>query len=133
MSLPMPPNVTVDIYRNSSAASPLPDGTPAAANVKGYLAPWVQSGRFGSANWLRWTHILYLDPSVDVRDAYNSQLDPARNNALADTVVITDSGGAKKTPYYVVFVELAFRGTSYAQLRVYLDRFQPSQWPVDSL
>jgi hypothetical protein len=133
MGLPMPANVTVDIYRNSNPSAPLPGGTPAVAAIAGYLAPWVQAGRFGSASWLRWTHILYLPAGTDVRDAYNSQLDPNRSNNLADTVVLTDSGGVKKTPFYVVFVELAFKGTAFAQLRVYLDRFQPSQWPSNAL
>jgi hypothetical protein len=133
MALPMPPNVTVDIYRNSNPANPLPGGNPALAGVPGYLTPYVQTGRFGSAQWLKWTHILFLAPGTDVRDAYNTQLDPARSNNAADTVVLTDSGGVKKTPFYVVFVELAYKGTPLAQLRVYLDRFQPSQWPVDSL
>jgi hypothetical protein len=129
----MPPNVTVDIYRNSNPNNPLPTGVPAVPQAQGYITPYVASGRLGSAQWLKWTHILYLAPGTDVRDAYNTQYDPARSNNLADTVVLTDSGGVKKTPFYVVFVELAFRGTPLAQLRVYLDRFQPSQWPVDAL
>jgi hypothetical protein len=131
----MPPNVTVDIYRNSNPAVPYPaPGTvPAVAAQPAYLTPFVASGRLGSAQWLKWTHILYLPTGIDVRDAYNTQFDPARSNNQADTILLTDSGGTKKTAFYVVFVELAFRGTPLAQLRVYLDRFQPSQWPVDSL
>jgi hypothetical protein len=112
---------------------PLPTGSPAVAGVPGYLKPVVTNGRFGSAQWLKWTHILILPPGTDIRDAYNTQLDPARNNTNADTVVLTDSGGTKKTPFYVAFVELAFRGTPLAQIRAYLDRFQPSAWPADSL
>jgi hypothetical protein len=132
-TLPVPANVTVDIYRGSNPQAPLPVGTPAVAGVKGFLTPVVQTGRHGTAQYLKWTHILTLPPGTDIRDAYNTQLDPARNNNGADTVVLTDSGGVQKTPYYVVFVELAFKGTPLAQIRAYLDRFQPSAWPVDSL
>jgi hypothetical protein len=131
--LPIPSNVTVDIYRNANPAMPLPQGTPAVPQAPGFLKPTLQNGRYGSAQWLKWTHILILPPGTDVRDAYNTQLDPSRQNNNADTVVLTDSGGVNKTPFYVVFVEQAYRGTPLAQLRVYLDRFQPSAWPVDSL
>jgi hypothetical protein len=130
--LPGPANVTVDIYRTANPASPVPQGNPAVSGVSGYLQPDVQSGKYGSANWLRWTHILYVATGTDVRDAYNTQLDPARNNNAADTVVVTDSNG-KKVPYYVVFVEEAYRGSPLAQLRVYLDRFQPQTWPSDGI
>jgi hypothetical protein len=131
MALPIPPNVTVKIYRNSNPNNPVPTGNP-AVTVSGYLQPFVRAGRYGSAQWLRWTHILVLPSGTDVRDAYNSQLDPNRSNSLADTVVVTDSAN-NVVPYYVVFVEDAFRGTSYAQIRVYLDRFQPQQWPSDGI
>ena len=132
-SLPVPSNVTVDIYRNANPQSPVPSGTPAVAGVKGYLKPTVQNGRYGSAQWLKWTHVLILPQGTDIRDAYNTQLDPNRQNNNADTVVLTDSGGVNKTPFYVAFVEEAFRGTPLVQIRAYLDRFQPSAWPVDSL
>jgi hypothetical protein len=130
--LPIPSNVTVAIYRNSNPSSPLPSGLPAVSNVPGYIKPSAVQGRFGSAQWLKWTHVLIVPPGTDIRDAYNSQLDPSRNNNAADTVVLTDSNG-NKVPYYVVFVEDAFRGTSMNQIRVYLDRFQPSIWPSDGI
>lgn len=131
--LPIPSNVTVDIYRNANPGNPVPQGSPAVAGVQGFLKPVVQTGRHGTAQYLKWTHILILPPNTDIRDAYNTQLDPNRQNSNADTVVLTDSGGVNKTPFYVAFVEQAFRGTSQAQLRAYLDRFQPSAWPVDAL
>jgi hypothetical protein len=134
MSLPLPINVTVDIYRTANPSSPYPGGSPAVAGVRGYLKPAMTNGRSGNASWLRWTHILYLPPGTDVRDAYNSQLDPARNNTLADTVILTDTTvPSRKTAYYVVFVEVIARGTPQQHLRAYLDRFLPSGWPTDSL
>src|SRR5260370_882963 len=126
--LPIPSNVSVDIYRMANPNNPLPTGSPAVPGVQGFLKPVLQTGRYGSAQYLKWTHILILPPNTDIRDAYNTQLDPARNNTQGDTVVLTDSGGVNKTPFFVVFVELAFRGTPLAQIRVYLDRFQPSAW-----
>jgi hypothetical protein len=135
MSLPMAANVLVDVFRNANPASPYPAGTAAQAAVPGYLKPYAATGRHGSAQWLKWTHILYVGDTVDVRDAYNSQLDPARNNAAADTVVLYDTGSpsTKKTAFYVVFVEVVARGTGSVHQRVYLDRFQPRLWPTDAL
>src|SRR6516225_6420932 len=110
MALLVPANVTVSIYAGSNAASPYSLGA-LRSTVKGYLRARVQDGRLGSASWLKWTHWLLLAPGVDIRDAYNSQLDPSRNNSLGDTVVLLDSGGVKQTALYVAFVEEVSRGT----------------------
>lgn len=131
MALLTPTNCTASIYTGSNANAPYTLGA-LRATVKGYLQAVVQGGRLGSANWLKWTHILLLDRSVKIQDAYASQQDPARNNALGDTVVIADSGGVNKTAYYVVFVEQIARGTPGQHQRVYLDRFQPNAWPNDA-
>ena len=128
--LPVPQNVTVDIYRNADPTAPVPTGNPAVTQVPGNIKPVMTSGRFGSALYLNWTHLLILPSGIDIRDAYNSQLDPSRSNNTADTVVVTDSQG-NPVPYYVVFVEQAYRGTPMQQQKAYLDRFQPSQWPTD--
>ena len=134
MSLPVAANVSVDIYRNANPSSPYPSGSPAVPGVKGYLKAAVTNGRFGSASYLKWTHILFLPPGTDVRDAYNSQLDPARNNTIADTVILSDTSiSGRKTAYYVVFVEMVARGTGQQYVRAYLDRFLPNGWPTDSL
>src|SRR5215467_8987671 len=114
MALLVPTNVSVSIYRTANPASPYTLGS-LVVSTRGHLKPVAQSGRFGSASWLKWTHILLLAPTVDVRDAYNSQLDPSRDNTKADTV------------------EQVSRGTPAAHLRVYLDRFQPNAWPNDAL
>lgn len=134
MSLPTPANVTVDIHRTTNPSSPYAAGSPAVRDVPGFLKPVMPSGRSGTASWLRWTHVLYLPPEIDIRDAYNSQLDPARNDTLADTVILHDSAvSGRKTAYYVVFVEVVARGSPAQHLRVYLDRFAPNAWPTDSL
>jgi hypothetical protein len=131
MGIPVAANVNVNLYRTANPSSVYTLG-PLVENVDGYLSPDAYHGRFGSASWLKWTHVLLVDATVDIRDAYNSQLDPSRNNNLADTVVLTGSEG-NKTAYYVVFVEEIARGTSSAHLRVYLDRFAPQNWPTNSL
>ena len=133
MSLPMAANVLVDVFRNANPASPYPAGTAAQAAVPGYLKPYAATGRHGSAQWLKWTHILYVGDTVDVRDAYNSQLDPARDNTKGDTVILFDSGGVNKVAYYVAFVEQVSRGTAANHLRAYLDRFAPNAWPNNAL
>jgi hypothetical protein len=130
----MQPNVTVDIYRTANPSSPYTLGTLSASGVAGFLQPAAADGRFGTASWLKWSHLLFLPPGTDVRDAYNSQLDPSRDNTKADTVVLKDSSIAgRKTAYYVVFVEIVNRSGAEQHVRVYLDRFAPSAWPTDSL
>jgi hypothetical protein len=133
MSLPLPPNVSANIYRTANPSSPYSLGSAGPQGVQCYLQAAVADGRFGSANWLRWTHVLFLPPGTDVRDAYNSQLDPSRNNNNGDTVIINGVTDSNKTAYYVVFVEVISRGASDAHLRAYLDRFAPSAWPTDSI
>jgi hypothetical protein len=134
VSLPLSANVTVNIYRTANPSSPYPGGSPAVSGVPGYLRPYAYNGRYGSASYLKWTHILYLPPGTDIRDAYNSQLDPSRNNTIADTVILLDSTvSGRETAYYVVFVEVVARGTPQQHLRAYLDRFLPNAWPTDSL
>ena len=71
-------------------------------------------------------HRLFSTVCLAVLLAFAAHAQLATTTSLVGTV--TDSSG-NKVPYYVVFVEEAFRGTAYAQLRVYLDRFQPAQWP----
>ncbi len=133
MALLVPTNVSVSIYRTSNAAAPYTLGT-LSAEVDGYLKPAVQNGRFGSASWLKWTHILLLAPTVDIRDAYNSQQDPARTNSLADTVILEDSITlTTKVAFYVTFVEVVSRGTAAVHQRAYLDRFAPNTWPTTAL
>jgi hypothetical protein len=132
--LQTPTNVSVSIYRTANPGSPYTLGTLSASGVPGHLEPAAHDGRHGTASWLKWTHILYLAPTVDVRDAYNSQLDPSRNNALADTIILADTNNpATLTAFYVVFVEQVSRSTGASHLRVYLDRFAPNTWPTNAL
>jgi hypothetical protein len=81
--------------------------------------------------YLKWTHVLFLPADTDVRDAYAGQLDPARDDTLADTVIV--HSGDERTAWYVVFVAVAGWGGPNPQLCVYLDRFAPDDWPTDAL
>src|SRR5581483_7637576 len=117
MALIIPSNVTVEIYRTADPASPYNLGT-LSATVKGYLKPDVEQGRLGSAEWLKWTH----------------QLDPARDNTLADIVVLYDTAvPTRKTAFYVVFVEQVSRGHHAGSVCAFLDRFQPEAWPTSAV
>ena len=69
----------------------------------------------------RWTHLLFVDATADVRDSYP--------NAPAHRVYVPDKNG---TGFDVVFVELIGRGTGAAYKRVYLDR-RAVTWPSNEL
>src|SRR5262249_19678390 len=100
-----------------SAGTSIARPTPARLTAwgrQGFVRPVLCSGRNGRASWLKWAQILSLPPGTDIRDAYKSQLDPARNNSLADVVVLASSIGAgTRTAFYVVFVEVALRGSAF--------------------
>jgi hypothetical protein len=132
MAIPMPANASMDFYRTCNPANPLPGGPPATPSVKGYLQPRIQTGRHGTALYLKWTHISYCNVGTDVRDSYNGQLN-GWTNANADTAVLTDTVNATKTAFIVVYVERAMQGTPQDHLRIYLDRFQPQKWPSQAL
>lgn len=131
MSLLLPKTATVDIYRGFNANSPYPAaGTlPDVPGVSGHLKHHARQGRFGSASALKWTHVLYLPGGIDIRSAYNSQLDTWQS-ANADTVLLADypiPGWC--TAFLVVLVQRVHRGTPDDGLRVHLDRLQPRQGP----
>jgi hypothetical protein len=112
-------NTTCDVYFD-------PNVPPASADVAGvacHLAARFAQGAEASEGdqALRWTHLLYVDSAVDVRDDYP--------NTPANRVYVPDSTG---TGFDVVFVETINRGTPAAYRRVYLDRRQPT-WPTDQL
>src|SRR5689334_213437 len=132
MSLPFPANCNPTWYRAASVSNPYTFGTLVGATF-GYLMPAIHDGRYGTALYLNWTHILYLSPGAANRAAYNAQLDPSRNTALAALVAIDDSTTGTHTAYYVAVIELIGRGTAQEQLRVYRERLQPASWPTDAI
>lgn len=127
MSLPLPANVAVSIYRGFNAANPYPaiSVQPDSAGVAGHLEHHIASGRFGVGLYLHWTNVLLLPADTEIRSAYDSQLNgyvPTR----ADTVLIADH----PTPgwcsaFRTVLVQRRGRGQSWQHQRVYLDRCLP--------
>jgi hypothetical protein len=112
-------NTTCDIYFN-------PNVPPAAPDVAGQACALVARFQQGSAasegdQTFRWTHLLYLDADVDVRDSYPS--------APVNRVYVPDKTG---TGFDVVFVELVNRGTPARYKRVFLDR-RSVTWPSSEL
>jgi len=112
-------NTTCDIYYS-------PHVPPAAPDVAGVACALVARFVAGSEasegdQTFRWTHLLYLDADVDVRDTYP--------NAPAHRIYVPDKNG---TGFDIVFVELVNRGTPARYRRVFLDRRAPS-WPTGEL
>ena len=112
-------NTTCDIYHD-------PNVPPADPDVAGQACCLVARFHHGSEasegdQTFRWTHLLYLDASVDVRDSYP--------NTPANRVYVPDQDG---TGFDVVFVELVNRGKAARYKRVFLDRREVT-WPTNEL
>jgi hypothetical protein len=112
-------NTTCDIYFS-------PNAPPAAPNVAGVgccLVPLFREGGESSEGDLdlRFTHVLYCDATVDVRDNYPG--------SPTHTLYVPSSAN---TGYEVVFVELLNRGQPEAHKRLYLDR-NAVTWPSNEL
>lgn len=112
-------NTTCDIYYSPN----VPPSAPDLAGQACALVPAFVAGAEGSEGdtTLRWTHLLFVDVGVDIRDSYP--------NVPAHLVFVPDQNG---TGFDVVFVELVGRGTGAAYKRVYLDR-RLVTWPSNEL
>jgi len=108
-------NTTCDIYYSPNA--------PDVAAVPCNLSAEFEEGSEASVGnqTFRWTHLLYVDAAVDVRDSYPSN--------PANKVYVPDKNN---TGFSVVFVELVNRGTPAAYKRVFLNRQAPT-WPTSQL
>ena len=112
-------NTTCDIYYD-------PNVPPAAPDVAGIACTLIAHFEEGSATsegdqTYRWTHILYVDATIDVRDSYPS--------APVNRVYIPDKTG---TGWNVVFVEMLNRGTPAMYKRVFLNRLSVT-FPTNEL
>jgi hypothetical protein len=112
-------NTTCDIYYSPHA----PPANPDVAGVPCHLRARFAEGSAESvgSQTFRWTHLLYLDAGVDVRDSWP-------NNPV-NKVFIPDKNN---TGFTVVFVELVNRGTPASYKRVFLNRQVPT-WPTSQL
>jgi hypothetical protein len=123
MALPMKPNTTCDIYRPGHA----PPAAPDVAGVKCFL----KAGSRHSIVTLYYTHVLFVDATVDVRDGYSAG--PPQVNVgtgTADTLFIPDKNSA--VTYAVAEVRRVGRGTALDHKRVYLLRSAVT-WPSNDL
>jgi hypothetical protein len=116
-TLPIPNNTTVDIYHGGNA----PPAAPDVAGVKVYLQERFRNIKQAPAAVLPYTHMCYLPPGTDVRDAYNG--------GNADHFYVPDKNG---TNFTVQFVARVGRGTPTDMKIVYLNRIGIT-WPTDNV
>jgi len=102
------------------------DTNTAVCDLQGDFGKGHQ-GIGGTTNY-RWTHVMLLGPTVDIRDDYKFA-DESTAPVTHDNVYIPDAAGVK---YQVVFVERIGRGTASDHKRVYLKR-QAVTWPSDNV
>lgn len=119
MSLPMPPNNTCDIYRSTNA----PPASPDVPGVSCFLMPLGDN----TLTTPSYTHILYVDATVDVRDDFVAASFSAGANA--DNLYIPNQNGTKFT---VVLVRRYGQGTKSDHKRVLLARQAPT-WPTNNV
>ena len=109
MPLPIPPNVMFVVLRTGFAPTPARPG---------FLDSAYEAGATG-VPWMRYTHVLLADPSVDVRDAFNDFDTPG----TPDQIATPDASG---TTWDVVFVDRPQRGQAAAVVRIFLCRRLPT-------
>lgn len=120
MALPILANTTCDIYRTGNSPPAAADVAAVLCHLKVDFERRQEVGEnLDSLN--KFTHILLVDISVDIRDAWNS----FTSHGNPDIVYIPDKDG---TPYRVTFVERHHRGQSSDHKRVYLNRLVPPEW-----
>jgi hypothetical protein len=107
-------NSTCDIYRAGRAPPAAPDVAGAACWLEADYGRRQEVGE-GEAAAGRFTHLMRVELSVDIRDDY----DRGVIGTNMDTVWVPDQNG---TAFAVVFVERVGFGTSGDHQRVYLDR-----------
>lgn len=116
MAVPLPPNITFDLFHNGGG----PAGTPDVAGAVGYLFP---IGNVTTLLNALYTHMLLVDLSVDVRDLFGG------GPASTDNVYIPDKTG---TPFSVYLVQRVNKGARNDHKRCFLLRKQPT-WPTNNL
>jgi hypothetical protein len=125
MALIKPANTTVSVYRGV----PVFTNPPAVDNVpcwfQGNYWAGLKHGDDSDPVAFKYTHVILVDLSVDVRDAYVFGI----VTGTPDTVIIPGNNpGPSSTKYVVKFVERINRGLSGDCKRVYLERVNVN-WP----
>jgi hypothetical protein len=127
MSLPVPPNMTCDVYRFGTS----PPAAPAVAGVRCYVRP---SSRHlfntGDSAGVYHTHLMLVPADTDVRDGWGANLPGPGVGTDPDSVFIPDKTSA--VLYQVALVQRVARGTALDHKRVYLIRASVS-WPSNDV
>ena len=118
MSLPMPANVTCDIYHGGN----IPPGPPDVPGAAAYLEEDFSNVKPMTSPPFVYSHIMRLEATVDVRDGYSSA-------SAGSAVFVPNQTG---TRFQVQAVARVGRGTAVDHKIVYLLRaFVP--WPSDDV
>jgi hypothetical protein len=118
MSLPMPTNMTCDIYHGGNA----PPGPPDVVGAAGYLEEDFSNLKPMATPTLAYTHILRVAVTVDVRDNYNGA-------AAGSTLFVPNQSGTK---FLVQAVARVGRGTAVDHKIIYLLRSVVA-WPSNDV
>lgn len=124
MSLPTTANTTGDIYRSGVGPPAAPSVAGVACHLDANFARGLEVGE-STAVANRFTHVILVDATVDVRDDYNL----GAVGVNLDSVYIPDKNG---TAFKVIFVERKLKGTAQDHKKVYLLR-QTVTWPSNNL
>jgi hypothetical protein len=121
-------NTTCDILHYGSSS-------PDVSGVSLFLTEDWKAGHnaaIQSTTLNRWTHLGYVAPTVDIRDAYapaSVGTDGLGNSC--DTIYVPSFPSG--TPFSVIFVARRGRGTASDHKRVYLQRGAIATWPTNNL
>jgi hypothetical protein len=117
-------NTTCDIYR----AGRMPPAAPDVAGVQVALNPRGQSTL--TTGW--YTHLLLVNPTVDIRDDFQAGGATPSAGVNADTVYVPDKNGTKFT---VILVRRKGRGTALDLKEVLLQRVPGANvnWPSNDV
>ena len=131
--MPSVTNISFDVYPGYNAAKPYPDNTvaPKLQSVRGYMRHHVKAGGFGyqMPQPIFWTHNLYVPLGTNIQDAYKTQLGIGAVSQ-GDTILVSDYPlPGRCQAFLVVLIQVLDRGTPNMQLRIFLDRAQPSLNP----
>ena len=115
--MPIPANTTFDLYRTETPSTETPTLAAIPARLEAVFDQGLRALEF------RYTHLLYVDLAVDIRDVFDTGT--MLSTPPPDRVYIPNRDG---TMFRVVFVERLHRGTTQDMKRVYLTRGRVA-WP----
>jgi hypothetical protein len=122
------PNTTCDIYRSTGALASQSNKIFLTEDYARAHFPNIVASTTG-----RWTHVAYMAPTTDIRDAYAPGATFSDTfGSTFDTIYVPNKTDSRKVAYNVVFVERVGKGTIHDLKRVYLSRAAVT-WPSANL